>query len=1031
MGMTPHASPLPATWPTEPGHHLLIGPPQSGKTTRAIDAFVDFVKANGPDRAVFLTPTRQRAAHLQNIIAHAFGGTTGQLLVRTPASLAFGLLRQGALSRGEPSPTLITGPEQDHVLSELIAGHIQDGAGPAWPAEITPQVLSMRAFRDELRDLLMRAAEAGLDGAALSEAGRRNHRPEWVAAGQLLQEYTAVTALGEITPDRGARYDAATILDRAVAQLLADPHLAAFDAVVHDDYQDATLATSRMLGELARNGAQLLLTSNPDTGVQGFRGGLPALTRTATAPQGSQDGAFGAQVHVLTGVNMRPGLWQKVSLLADDLPPLVGAERRKATALPGPEESTAPLETVTVPSAAGESAFIARRLRELHVLEERPWSQMAVIVRGHHQLVRLRRSLAAAGVPVKVAGAEVPLREEPVVKALLTCLDAATTAAGATIAQVSELLMSSFGGIDALALRRIRRTLRHHDPTRTSAELLLDSMESQELRAAAGNHPGLHRIARMLTAGRDSVREGLGVQMVLWKIWEAAGVAASWQERALTPGPGAGRADADLDAAVALFTVAEQFADRRAGADPRAFIDHLADQDFPADTLAARSDRTEAVALHTAASAVGEHWPIVVVAGVQEDTWPDLRLRDTLLGAADLADLATSRHREGDQAPAHARQEILHDERRVFLAACSRARERLIVTAVLAADARPSMFFDRLTEGPPAVTEVPAPLDLRGLVAALRAQVTQGDQESSHTGAALSLLEALAGRGVPEADPGAWNPTWSGQGALQEAGEKVVLNPSMIEQVLTCPLQWFLTTHGGKVAQTRAQNLGNLIHEIASTNPRGTEAELMAELDSRWHELELPENHIGRLTRSRAEAMVRQLADYLASHDYPAQVEVPFRVDLGAAVLRGQVDRVEHRAEGPHVVDFKTGASRPEANVAERNPQLGAYQLAAERGAFDGPARPGEANSAGASLVFLAVNKNVLVREQLPLREEPEPWAEQMVQEAVEVVSAEPARRWTRGPGWGRSSRWPNTGGAPRNSPARLNSSRPPKNRPG
>src|SRR5699024_11706898 len=56
-----------------------------------------------------------------------FGGTTGQLLVRTPASLAFGLLRQGASSRGEPTPTLITGPEQDQILAELIAGHLADG----------------------------------------------------------------------------------------------------------------------------------------------------------------------------------------------------------------------------------------------------------------------------------------------------------------------------------------------------------------------------------------------------------------------------------------------------------------------------------------------------------------------------------------------------------------------------------------------------------------------------------------------------------------------------------------------------------------------------------------------------------------------------------------------------------------------------------------------------------------------------------------------------------------------------------------
>src|SRR5699024_6922589 len=129
-------------------------------------------------------------------------------------------------------------------------------------------------------------------------------RPEWVAAGHLLEEYSDVMLLGQATPDRGARYDAATIIDRATALITTRPDLAGFDAIVHDDYQDATLATSRLLGVLAGRGAQLLLGSNPDTGVQGFRGGLPALTRTATLPRGSQDGAFGAHVHELTDVHM-------------------------------------------------------------------------------------------------------------------------------------------------------------------------------------------------------------------------------------------------------------------------------------------------------------------------------------------------------------------------------------------------------------------------------------------------------------------------------------------------------------------------------------------------------------------------------------------------------------------------------------------------------------------------------------------------------------------------------------------------------
>src|SRR5699024_11355312 len=173
----------------------------------------------------------------------------------------------------------------------------------------------------------------------------------------------------------------ATILDRAAAEIVNHPELRAFDALVHDDYQDATLATSRLLGELARGGARLLLTANPDTGVQGFRGGLPALTHTATLPEGSQDGAFGAQVHVLDSVTMAPRLWQGLSELAEELPPLIGAARRRATA--GGDEGDGGVQCVLLPSGSQEAAFLARRLRELHLFDDVPWSDIAVRSEEH------------------------------------------------------------------------------------------------------------------------------------------------------------------------------------------------------------------------------------------------------------------------------------------------------------------------------------------------------------------------------------------------------------------------------------------------------------------------------------------------------------------------------------------------------------------------------------------------------------------------------------------------------------------------
>ena len=56
-------------------------------------------------------------------------------------------------------------------------------------------------------------------------------------------------------------------------------------------------------------------------------------------------------------------------------------------------------------------------------------------------------------------------------------------------------------------------------------------------------------------------------------------------------------------------------------------------QQIPADTLAERGRPRRRVRLLTAHRAKGLEWPLVVVAHVQEDAWPDLRRRATLLRA--------------------------------------------------------------------------------------------------------------------------------------------------------------------------------------------------------------------------------------------------------------------------------------------------------------------------------------------------------------------------------------------------------------
>ncbi len=66
---------------------------------------------------------------------------------------------------------------------------------------------------------------------------------------------------------------------------------------------------------------------------------------------------------------------------------------------------------------------------------------------------------------------------------------------------------------------------------------------------------------------------------------------------------------------------------------PRASSAPLRAQEIPADTLAERGVRGDAVRLLTAHRSKGLEWRLVVVAHVQEGAWPDLRRRDSLLQA--------------------------------------------------------------------------------------------------------------------------------------------------------------------------------------------------------------------------------------------------------------------------------------------------------------------------------------------------------------------------------------------------------------
>ena len=145
---------------------------------------------------------------MRDRVSARLGHTIREPIARTLHSYAFGVLRMAALHRGDPTPQLLAAAEQDVVIRELLA----EGDPGRWPVSLRPALRTM-GFATELRDLLMRAVERGLDSPSLAEIGRRKGRADWVAAAEFLDEYQGVTAL------RDARgFDPAELIQGAIGR---------------------------------------------------------------------------------------------------------------------------------------------------------------------------------------------------------------------------------------------------------------------------------------------------------------------------------------------------------------------------------------------------------------------------------------------------------------------------------------------------------------------------------------------------------------------------------------------------------------------------------------------------------------------------------------------------------------------------------------------------------------------------------------------------------------------------------------------
>ncbi|MFI6598751.1 ATP-dependent helicase [Nonomuraea sp. NPDC050536] len=991
------------------GPLLVLAGPGTGKTTTIVESVVDRIERRGvdPERVLILTFSRKAAGELRERVTGRLRRTTRTPLALTFHSYAYALLRREAVLAAEPPPRLLTGPEQLLEIRRLLHGELEDGALD-WPLSLR-EPLKTRGFAEELRDFLSRAAEQGIESRRLVELGLEYGRPDWVAAGRFSTRYQDRF---DLDPEPSLDY---AELIRAAAGLLADPEArrrerASVDVVFVDEYQDTDPAQELLLQQLAGDGRDLVAVGDPDQSIYGFRGadvrGIQKFRERFRTVDGRDAPVLALRVCRRSG----SGLLEASRRVASRLPAAPGAAAHRDL-LPLPEADSGEVRVLLADSVSQEAAVVADTLRRAHLIDGVPWHRMAVLVRSAtRQVPLLRRALVSAGVPTMVAGDEVPIAQEPGVRPLLTVLRVALDPAALDEGVAEELLTGPLGGTDMIGVRRLRRALKiaeneaasleevpedavpgvGRDGVRSSGELLVAAVRDPRGLARIEGHVALpaERVGKLLAAAREALELQGTAEDVLWAVWHASGLAERWTEMSLSGGARGAQADRDLDAVVALFDHAARFVDRMPKAGPEVFLDDLASQEIPGDTLAERAPDGDAVRVLTAHRSKGLEWDVVVVAGVQEGSWPDLRLRGSMLGADDLVELA-----EGAKPnSASLASKLLAEERRLFYVAATRARKRLVVTAVGGEDTdeRPSRFLSELMPGAvenATVDDRARWLNMSALVADLRSAVTDPTKSAKVRQKAAQQLAKLAAAGVQGAHPNDWYALTpiSDDRPLSWPDDTVRISPSAVESFTKCGLRWLLETAVGAAGTSTAQGLGNVIHALAvlAATDLPSEDLLGRRLDEIWNELDFGGVWFNRKQRQVAEQMI---AKFLRWHkENPRELvalEEAFVAKFRDNVeIRGRVDRVERDSQNRAVIiDLKTGSSKPKSGDLDHHPQLGVYQLAALLGAF---ARHGMTEPGGAALVQLgkAGGKNdALEQKQGALADDADPkWAESLV----------------------------------------------------
>lgn len=930
---------------------VVVGAPGTGKTTTLIEAFANRVLKRGLSarEVLALTSTRASATVLRDALSKRIALPLEGPAARTVNSLAFEIVSFARAAEGAEPPRLLTGSDQDADLSQLLVGQIEQGRDSEWPEWLSRTVRSLKGFRTELREALMRLTEYSITDDQIRSIAADQRRQEWQALAEFRIEYQQVIA--NLRPDQLDSAELCSAAVNLIASERAPDWVRNLKVLFVDDIQDANESMINLLRAFAGRGVSVIAFGDPDVAANVFRGAeSDNLSRLSQELSKEMESIFlrtsyrlGTELLRLTDAITGP---IGTSGTAGQRRPEVGArEPGEWSVLFGKTSSELWTE-------------VSRRLRSRRLDSGISWEQMAVVVRNRGQIQAAARALATAEVPIRVSTSEAPLREERPVRELLEIVNIGLGRGSLDRELAENLLLGPFGGLDHLGLRQLKLALRAEEliggGNRSSTELLLEALSGPNRFTTIDSRPArlAGRLAKLFFEISDRAGKRASIEELLWLVWDQSGLARVWADQASGHGLVSAEANRNLDGVLAMFTAARRFTEREPESSPEAFLAAVLDSEIPEDTLSPVS-RADSVLITTPNGVVGLEFDTVVVGGLQDGDWPNLRPRGSLFQIDELVLRAKT-----GQNPALDRRRIeMHNELRLLLLAASRARTQVLLAAVSNEDEVPGPFFSLLPEDVEPEMAVPgAPTSLRGIAGQLRRELAARPDPSI-----AANLAALAKAGVPGADPSQWHGllTPSTEEALYLPTEQVRLSPSRIEAFQNSPMDWFIDSVSGGESSIRTA-VGTLVHWAMENYPEGDFAELSKAILSRWKELPFEAEWLSMREQKAVETLARGLAEYLADFRSEskqlASAEGDFELDLGRAVLRGKIDRVERSTDGEVVIaDLKTGKLIKRQPEIDETPQLGAYQLAYSEGLFDSALEPyGAHHGGGAKLVWVS-----------------------------------------------------------------------------